>query len=90
MKTTSAFRAAAMLLSAGVGSAYAGNSNGQSLSSPATAIQAQLPSVSTGPPRTPPLFGIGGIQFRVWAPVAPPYTARANGNLAARDIWSAG
>jgi hypothetical protein len=48
MKTTSALRAAAMLLSAGVGSAYAGNGNGQSLSSPATAIQAQLPSVSTG------------------------------------------
>jgi hypothetical protein len=90
MKTTSAFRAAAMLLSAGVGSAYAGNSNGQSLPSPATAIQAQLPSVSAGLPRTPPLFSIGGIRFRAWAPVSPPYKAEAEGNLAARDIWSAG
>jgi hypothetical protein len=83
-------RAAAMLLGAGIGSVFAGNGNGQSMSSPATAIQAQLPSVSIGAPRTPPLFSIGGIEVRVWAPVAPPYNAEANGDLAARDIWSAG
>jgi hypothetical protein len=90
MKIMPVLRAAAMLPGAGVGSAYAGNGNGQSVSSPSTAIQAQLPSVSIGAPRTPPLFSIGGIQVRVWAPVAPPYNAEADGEFAARDIWGAG
>jgi hypothetical protein len=90
MKTVPVLRAAAVLLSAGIGSAYAGNVNGQVLSSPAAPIQPQLPSMSIGVPQTHPLFSIGGIQFRVWAPVAPPYNAEAGGDLAARDIWSAG
>lgn len=53
-------------------------------------------SVSVGalqtPPlhKTPPLRTIGGVEFRVWAPVAPPYNAEANGDLAATNIWGAG
>jgi hypothetical protein len=90
MKTMLVLRAATMLLGAGIGSAYAGNLNGQTMSSPATAFQTQLPSVSIGAPSTPPLFSIGGIDVRVWAPVAPPYNAEANGDLAARGIWGAG
>jgi hypothetical protein len=90
MKTMPVLRAVAMLLGAGVWPAYAGNGNDRSMPSPATAIQAQLPSVSIDAQRVPPLFSIGGIEVRVWAPVASPYKAEASGDLAARDIWNAG
>jgi hypothetical protein len=90
MKTMLVLRAAAMLFSVGIGSAYAGNGGDQSALSPFASIQTQQHSILVGAPRTSPLFTIGGVEVRVWAPVEPPYNAEANGNLAARDIWSAG
>jgi hypothetical protein len=47
-------------------------------------------SVSVGGLKNPPLRTIRGIELRAWAPVAPPYNAEANGDLAARNIWGAG
>ncbi len=40
--------------------------------------------------QTAPLFTLGRDGVQVWTPVAPPYNAQANGDLAARDIWGAG
>jgi hypothetical protein len=34
-----------------------------------------------------PLFKIGGLPVHVYAPVAPPYNAAANRNLAADPLW---
>ena len=90
MRTMLMLRAGAMLIGVGVGSAHAGNDDGQSGPPPFTAIQTQPQSISVGAPRTFPLFTIGGVEVRVWAPVAPPYNCKANGDLAATDIWSAG
>jgi hypothetical protein len=39
---------------------------------------------------SPPLFTFGGFNVRVWTPVAPPYNATANGNLAERSIGGVG
>jgi hypothetical protein len=50
---------------------------------------APIASARSGLQSTPMFtFGRGGV--RVWTPVAPPYNAQANGDLAARDIWGAG
>ena len=35
----------------------------------------------------PPLFKIGRLPVRVYAPVPPPYNAAANRNLAANPVW---
>ena len=43
-----------------------------------------------GSRQTAPLFTLGRDGVQVWTPVAPPYNAQANGDLAARDIWGAG
>jgi hypothetical protein len=85
MKTMIALRAASMVFTLGIGSAYAAEGDGQLF----TSVQAQH-SVSVGSQQKAPLFTLGGAEVRVWAPVAPPYNAEANGNLAARDIWGAG
>jgi hypothetical protein len=45
--------------------------------------------VSVGALKKPPLLTIRGIELRAWTPVAPPYNAEANGDLAARNIWGA-
>lgn len=45
-------------------------------------------SVSVGTRQTPSPRTIGRIGVHVWAPVAPPYNAEANGDLAARNIWA--
>jgi hypothetical protein len=84
--------AAAMLLTLGIGSSYAGDGDGESATTLFTSIQAQYQqhSVSVGAMQKAPLFTIGGVEVRVLAPVAPPYNARINGDLAARDIWGAG
>ena len=41
------------------------------------------------PPATQPpaLFRIGNLPARLWAPVPPPYDARANHNNAANPLW---
>jgi hypothetical protein len=83
-------RAAVVLLSVGVGSAYAGDDDGQVASPPSASKLAEFHPVLAGAPRSSPLFTIGGIEVHVWAPVAPPYNAEANGDLATKDIWSAG
>ena len=54
----------------------------------ATGLTLQNASVSAGGlPTRSPLRSIGGVGIHVWAPVAPPYNAEANGDLAARNIW---
>jgi hypothetical protein len=47
---------------------------------------------SVGALKRPPLRSSisSGIELHVWTPVAPPYSAEANGDLAARNIWGAG
>jgi hypothetical protein len=57
----------------------------------------QMPGVGsvsgTGPAAagsSRPLFTFGGLNVRVWTPVAPPYNAMANRNLAERSIGGAG
>lgn len=45
------------------------------------------PGPVTPPPGVPYLFFLGPLPVRLWAPVPPPYNARANGNLASRPIW---
>jgi hypothetical protein len=44
----------------------------------------------TGVGSSRPLFTFGGFNVRVWTPVAPPYNAMANRNLAERSIGGAG
>ncbi len=44
----------------------------------------------TGIGSSHPLFTFGGLDVRVWTPVAPPYNAMANSNLAERSIEGAG
>jgi len=34
-----------------------------------------------------PLFRLGDVQFEIWSPVAPPYNAAANRNLAGNPLW---
>jgi hypothetical protein len=88
MRTMLMLGAAAMLIGVGVGSAYA--NDGQSAPPPFGSIQIQPQSTSVEAPRTFPLFTIGGVEVRVWAPVAPPYNSKADRDLAATNIWSAG
>jgi hypothetical protein len=90
MKTMLVLRAVAMVFSLGIGSAYAGNGDGQSAPPPFTSARDQSKSVSVDALRTRPLFTIGGVGVHVWAPVPPPYNAEANGDLAARYLWGAG
>ena len=83
--------AAAVLLCGGVGWAFAVDGDGQSAPPPPFApTLAEFHSVLSGPAQTSSLFTIGGFEVHLWAPVAPPYNAEANGHLATRDIWSAG
>jgi hypothetical protein len=35
----------------------------------------------------PPLWTLGGVPVRIWAPVAPPYDAAANRTGAADPLW---
>jgi hypothetical protein len=90
MKATPVLYAAAVLFGVAIGSANAGDDGGQFRQSPFASIQTQQPSVPVGDPPTTSLFTIGGVGVHVWAPVEPPYNAEANGNLAARNIWSPG
>jgi hypothetical protein len=90
MKSVPMLHAMAMLFSVSIGSAYAGDGDGQSIPPPLTSTQSQLSSIPVGDSLTSPLFTIAGIEVRMWAPVAPPYNSEANGDLATRDIWSAG
>jgi hypothetical protein len=83
-------RAAAVLLSVGVGSAYAGDADGQSASPTLAPKPGEFQSVLAGAPRSFPLFTIGGVEIHMWAPVAPPYNAESNEDLATKNIWSAG
>lgn len=76
--------AAIAVLSIGISRADARASDGAA----ATGTDSGSTSVSaSGLPTPPPLRTIGEAGIRVWAPVAPPYNAEVNGNLAARNIW---
>ena len=90
MKVMLMLRAAAMMFSLGISSTYAGDDTSQSARPPFTPIQDQPHSVSVGASQAPPLFTIGRIEVHVWAPVAPPYNAEANEDLATKNIWGAG
>ena len=87
MKTMTMLRAAAMVLTFGIGSAYAADTPTLFTSVEA---QQQQTSISISALQKPPLFTIRGLGVHVWAPTAPPYNAGANGDLAARDIWGTG
>ena len=57
---------------------------------PQTANQTIIsPYVPPAPPvaQPPSLFKIGNLPARLWAPVPPPYDARANHNNAANPQW---
>jgi hypothetical protein len=90
MKTMLMLRAVVMVFSLGIGSAYAGDGDGQSTRPPFTSAHDQPHSVSVGGLPTPPLFTIGRIEVRVWAPVAPPHNTEANEDPTARNIWGEG
>jgi hypothetical protein len=90
MRTTLTLRTAAILVSLGTGSAYADNADVQFLPPPFTSIQTGPPSVSIGPPEAYPLFTIGGVEVRVWAPGELPYNSKINEDLTSIDIWGAG
>jgi hypothetical protein len=77
-KTMKTILLVAMVL-IGIGCSYARASDNGTAAGP--------DSISVGVLQTPPLRTIGGVAIRVWAPVAPPYNAEANGDLAARKIW---
>ena len=89
MKTMLMLCAAAMVLTNGIGSAYAANGDGQSTLFTSVEAQQQQHSLAVGA-QSPPLFTSGGVGVRVWTPMAPSYNAAANGDLAARDIWGQG
>ena len=90
MKSVLVLRALAVAFSIGVGSAYAGGNDGLSALPPSTSAQDQPHSVSGGALEMPPLFTIGRVEVRVWAPVPPPYNVEANGDLATRYLWGMG
>jgi hypothetical protein len=46
-----------------------------------------LPVAPANPFPVKPLYTFGGFGVYVWAPVAPPYDANHNGNLAANSVW---
>ena len=89
MKTMLMLCAAVMVLTNGIGSAYAADSDGQSTLFTSVEAQQRQHSLEVGA-QLPPLFTSGGVGVRVWTPMAPSYNAAANGDLAARDIWGQG
>jgi hypothetical protein len=89
METMLMLRAVGMVFSLDVNSAYASDGDGQAPRPPFTSIEAQSRSVSLACPQTPKLFTIGRVGVRVWAPVPPPYSAEANGDVAGRNFWGA-
>ena len=90
MKTMLMLRACTMVFSLGIGTAYAADGDGQSAPPAFRSNQVQPHSISGASTRSRPLFSIGGIEVHVRAPVAPPYSAGADQDLAARTIWGAG
>jgi hypothetical protein len=40
--------------------------------------------------QSPPLFTIGGVGVRVWAPMEPHYNGEANRDPAAESLWGPG
>jgi hypothetical protein len=54
----------------------------------ATITSPFLEPMPSAPPRAPRhLFTIGKLPVGIWAPVPPPYDARANRNNAANPLW---
>jgi hypothetical protein len=72
MKTMLMFRAGAMLLPVGIGSAHAGNASGRSVWSPDVLIRAPGLPKSIVARRTSPLVPFGGVEVLVLAPMASP------------------
>jgi hypothetical protein len=89
MKTMLMLFAAATVLISGMVSAYAADGDGQSSLFTSVEAQQQQHSLAVGA-QSPPLFTSGGVGVRVWTPMAQSYSAAANGDLAARDIWNQG
>ena len=90
MKTMLLLCAAAMVLTNGIGSAYAADSDGQSTLFTSVEAQQQQHSLALGALHSPPLFTRGGVGVRVWTPMEQSYNAAVNGDLAAKDIWGPG
>jgi hypothetical protein len=83
MRTMITLLAAASMLSIGIGSAYAGDGDRQSALTTLLAQQ-NADSVVGARERGRPLFTIGGMEVRVWAPVAPPYNDGTYGDVRPR------
>ena len=41
-------------------------------------------------PQSPPLFALGGLDVRIWAPVEPHYNGAANRDSAGEQFWNGG
>jgi hypothetical protein len=72
--------AAAMTFTLGVGSAYASDGHRQSVPALFASTELQQNHASDDARQTHPLFTIGRMEVRVWAPVAPPYTTETFGD----------
>ncbi|MEA2743898.1 MAG: hypothetical protein QOG25_2269 [Acetobacteraceae bacterium] len=74
----------------------ASNANGQEPGPPipdtshAYGIGSTADDAARDEPRSPPLFTVGGLDVRVWAPVEPHYNSGANRDPAAESLWHAG
>jgi hypothetical protein len=74
----------------------ASTANGQERSSPmpdtghAFGIGSAADGAAQDQPQSRPLFTVGGLDVRVWAPVEPHYNGDANRDPAAESLWRAG
>ena len=50
-------------------------------------VTAPQPVAPSRPALPPHIFTIGNLPVGLWAPVPPPYDARANHNNAANPLW---
>ena len=90
MKTMIMLLACTMVFSLGIGTAYAGNGDGQLGPAPLGSNQVQPRPVLGSTLRSRPLFTIGGIEVHVRAPVTPPYNTEANDDRAGWNLWGTG
>jgi hypothetical protein len=73
----------------------ASNASGQERGSPipdtgqAYGIGSAADGAARDEPRSRPLFTVGGLDVRVWAPVEPHYNGDANRDPAAESLWRA-
>ena len=77
--------AAVLLAAAGAYAQGPGPATGGTVEAPMAQPQAPATINRSGPP----LFWIGNLPVRLWAPVQPSYDQNANRNGAANPLWGA-